>query len=231
MYLIIDSKNLVAEISQHPCYVRRQSNGVVILSDKQHADAIYSDDSDTFYPLEKMGYLCENYHFIEVDSVPPEVVPGYYYYHAGEFYTTEKNLTALARDKSPDIASIIFVSMAENGTLDDTTISEHAEQFNVWAYPASYAQGAICKHDNKIYRCLQAHTSQEDWKPGIAPSLWKEIGNPNAEWKEWSQPIGAIDTYAVGDKVSHNNKHWVSSQNNNIWEPGIYGWEEITKEG
>lgn len=231
MYLIMDSENLVAEISQHPCYVRRQENGVVILSDEEHADAIYSNDSDKFYPLEKIGYLCESYHFIEVDSVPPEVVAGFYYYHAGEFYTTEENLTALARAKSPDITSIMFVSMAESGALDDTTVVEHAEQFSAWTYPVSYTQGAICKYDSKLYRCLQAHTSQEDWTPDAAPSLWKEIGNPNAEWQEWSQPIGAIDTYSVGDKVTHKDKYWISVEDNNVWEPGVYGWEETTEEG
>lgn len=48
MYLITNSAKRIVEICKHPCYVRRQSNGVVILSDQEHADAIYSNDSDTF---------------------------------------------------------------------------------------------------------------------------------------------------------------------------------------
>ena len=35
--------------------------------------------------------------------------------------------------------------------------------------------------------------------------------------------------YSMGDKVSHNSKHWKSTVNNNVWEPGVYGWEEITE--
>lgn len=44
----------------------------------------------------------------------------------------------------------------------------------------------------------------------------------------WSQPIGSHDAYAAGDKVTHNEKKWVSTCNANVWEPGVYGWEEVS---
>lgn len=37
----------------------------------------------------------------------------------------------------------------------------------------------------------------------------------------------AHDAYAQGDKVSHNGKHWTSKVDNNVWEPGVYGWTEV----
>ena len=43
---------------------------------------------------------------------------------------------------------------------------------------------------------------------------------------DWSQPIGAHDAYSKNAKVSHNGKHWTSSVDSNVWEPGVYGWEE-----
>lgn len=100
MYLIVDSTKRVVEVCEHPSYVRRQTNGVVILSDKEHADAIYSNDSNTFWAVSPIGYLCESHALIEVESVPAEVVPGFYYYHAGEFYTTEADLNALAESRA-----------------------------------------------------------------------------------------------------------------------------------
>lgn len=229
MYLITNSANLIVEICEHPCYVRRQTNGVVILSEKNTADAIYSNDSNTFWPTEKVGYLCDSHTLVEVENVPAEVVAGYYFYHAGEFYTTEANLNALAKAQAPELANIVFVKLAETEQLDDTTLTEHAAQFSAWAYPVSYAAKAICQYGGKLYRCLQAHTSQEDWTPTAAASLWKEIGDPTAEYPAWSQPIGAVDAYALGDKVSHNDKNWVSTCANNVWEPGVYGWEEVTE--
>lgn len=30
-----------------------------------------------------------------------------------------------------------------------------------------------------------------------------------------------------GDKVTHNGKTWQSTTDNNVWEPGVYGWEEV----
>ena len=40
------------------------------------------------------------------------------------------------------------------------------------------------------------------------------------------QAIGAHDAYDQGAKVTHNGKRWVSSAASNVWEPGVYGWEE-----
>ena len=134
--------------------------------------------------------------------VPAEVVAGFYFYHAGEFYTTEANLTALAKARAPELASLVFVKMAETEQLDDATLTEHAEQFSEWAYPVAYAVKAICSYKGKLYRCVQAHSSQADWTPPATASLWKEIGDPTVEYPEWSQPLGAHDAYALGDKVA-----------------------------
>lgn len=227
MYLILTPTHLIAEICKHPSYVRRQSNGVVILSDEEHADAIYSNDSDRFYPTKRLGYLCESHTLVEIDTVPPNVVSGYFFYHAGEFYTTEQNLAALAKSKAPEAASLAFVIMAQEGKFDDTTITEHAEQFPQWAYPIAYAASTIVSYGEKLYRCLQAHMSQADWTPAAAPSLWKEVGDPLEEYPAWSQPVGAYDAYQTGDRVMHDGKRWISVADNNVWEPGVYGWEEV----
>lgn len=226
MYLILDSTKRIAEILEHPSYVRRQANGAVVLSDKKRADAIYSNDSNTFWPIAPIGYLCDSHVLVEVETVPPEVVAGYYFYHAGEFYTTENDLLALARAMSPDVASLVFVSMSEKGEFDDATITEHAEQFPRWAALVSYTKSAIVQYENRLYRCIQAHTSQQTWTPDAAASLWTQIGDPTEEWPAWSQPIGAHDAYPIGAKVSHNESHWVSAVDHNVWEPGVYGWEE-----
>ena len=47
------------------------------------------------------------------------------------------------------------------------------------------------------------------------------------KYPEWRQPTGAHDAYAKGDKVSHNEKHWISEVDGNVWTPGTYGWSEV----
>lgn len=91
----------------------------------------------------------------------------------------------------------------------------------------SYFAGEKVSYEDKYYRCIQSHTSQADWTPDTAVSLWVSISDPAEEYPEWIQPTGAHDAYNKGDKVSHNEKHWVSDVDSNVWEPGVYGWSEV----
>lgn len=91
----------------------------------------------------------------------------------------------------------------------------------------NYFTSERVSYNGKYYRCIQNHTSQADWTPDTAASLWVEISDPSEEFPEWKQPTGAHDAYAKGDKVSHNGKHWTSDIDANVYEPGVYGWTEM----
>ena len=125
------------------------------------------------------------------------------------------------------VVGIAFVTLAESGAIDEVTATEHTEIFSPWAEGVAYAVGNLRAYDGKLYKCVQAHTSQSDWTPDKTPALWAIAGDPAEEWPEWSQPIGAHDAYNKGDKVSHIGKHWVSEADGNVWEPGIFGWSEL----
>lgn len=129
-------------------------------------------------------------------------------------------------DKNKLTSDIVFVLLAENGTMDEVTATEHLDVFAQWEPSISYTVGNLRAYDDKLYKCLQTHTSQTDWTPDTTPALWKEVGNPADEWPQWSQPIGAVDAYMKGDKVSYNDKHWISDVDNNVWAPETYGWSE-----
>lgn len=109
---------------------------------------------------------------------------------------------------------------------------EQAEQVtNVhpsWEAGVAYAVGKRVKHDGKLYRCVQAHTSQEGFEPPKTPALWTRTGADPEAIEEWVQPTGAQDAYDKGAKVKHNGKTWVSIYDGkNVWEPGVYGWDEV----
>ena len=131
--------------------------------------------------------------------------------------------------KATEAGGIMFVTMAEAGQIDNTTAAEHADLFAPWAYPVSYKVGHIRRYGGKLYRCVKDHISQEDWTPEAAASLWAVTADPAEEWPTWSQPIGAHDTYSAGAKVSHQDKHWISDTDGNVWEPGVYGWTEVVE--
>ena len=109
-------------------------------------------------------------------------------------------------------------------SLNDETALESIELFPNWKTNFVYNMGDRVQFSDLLYKCVQAHTSQDDWTPDITPALWARVSID--EWPEWIQPTGAQDAYMTGDKVSHNNLHWVSNVDNNVWEPGVYGWTE-----
>lgn len=111
---------------------------------------------------------------------------------------------------------------------DDVALSCPA-LFDEWKAGVDYVTGDIRKRNGNLYRCLQDHTSQEDWTPEAAVSLWVQIADPAIEWPDWVQPTGAHDAYSKGAKVSHSGKHWTSDVDANTWEPGVYGWTEAAQ--
>lgn len=133
-----------------------------------------------------------------------------------------------ARQTSTELAtSVAFVTLAESGSIDDITATEHTDLFSPWVENVAYKAGDLRQYENNLYRCVQAHTSQADWTPDATASLWTKVGDPTEEYPEWSQPIGSHDAYAMGDKVSYDNKKWVSIVDANVWQPGVYGWNEV----
>ena len=115
-------------------------------------------------------------------------------------------------------------SMAKGLTDEDAL--ETIELFPNWKADMPYVANYRVRFNDILYKCVQPHTSQENWTPDITPALWTRVSLD--EFPEWIQPTGAQDAYMTGDKVSHNEKHWVSTVDNNVWEPGVYGWDEIS---
>ena len=107
--------------------------------------------------------------------------------------------------------------------------------FDEWAVNVKYvtgewvAYGVNAVGDPQLYQVLQDHTSAAQWTPDTATSLYKAVGISPSGIPLWVQPLGATDAYKLGDIVMHNGKKWESSIDNNVWEPGVYGWKEVTE--
>ena len=113
--------------------------------------------------------------------------------------------------------------------LDDSAALDYTELFPTWKEDAVYEVSARVRFEGILYKCLQAHTSQSTWTPTDAPSLWARVLIPDPETiPEWIQP-DSTNPYMKGDKVTHNSKTWESNVDNNVWEPGVYGWDEVTE--
>ena len=109
--------------------------------------------------------------------------------------------------------------------LSDAEAETVTTLFPEWLANTAYSVGDRVQYNELLYRCVQAHTSQDDWTPDAVPALWKRTSTD--EWPEWVRPTGAQDAYNIGDKVTYNGAHYISLINGNVYSPDEYpaGWE------
>ena len=119
--------------------------------------------------------------------------------------------------------------------LPDEQAIDTPELFQNWETDMYYELGVRVRYPDlesetswKLYKCVQAHTSQSGWTPDVTPALWVEVAKPG-EIPVWKQPTGTQDAYMIGDKVHYPTKDssiYVSVVDNNVWAPDVYGWEK-----
>lgn len=93
----------------------------------------------------------------------------------------------------------------------------------------SYLKDDRFMYEDKFYKVLQNHKSQEDWLPTTASGLYVEISDPNIEYPDFKQPQGSQDVYQTGDKITFEGKKYISLINDNVWSPTDYpsGWQLV----
>ena len=123
--------------------------------------------------------------------------------------------------------------------LQERSILDYASDEDAYTmrylYPEWLGNGLTYKandrlmYNDKFYKVLQDHTSQSDWTPDTASSLYVEIAEPSNEYPEFKQPTGAHDAYAKGDKITFEGKHYISLIDANVYSPTAYpaGWSLV----
>lgn len=114
-----------------------------------------------------------------------------------------------------------------SASLTDGEALTGIELFPHWSDEHEYSVDDRVRYEGLLYKCLTAHTSQPSWTPSDSPSLWVRVDDPSHEFPEWRQPLGSTDAYPLGAKVSHLEKHWISVIDANVYEPSVYGWDEV----
>jgi hypothetical protein len=93
----------------------------------------------------------------------------------------------------------------------------------------AYEVGERIIYDYKFYKVIMAHTSQADWTPDVAVSLFAEVPDPSIEYPEFKKPYSAETAYMSGDKISFEGNKYISTMDNNVYSPTEYpqGWELV----
>lgn len=128
----------------------------------------------------------------------------------------------------------ILRSMIEqlSTNLKDSSAIEYVELFPAWKTNTSYLVNDRVRYNNVLYKVLQDHTSQDDWTPDTAVSLYTRVLIPDANViPVWEQP-SAENAYQTGAKVHYpteNDPVYESLIDNNVWSPEGYpaGWQLV----
>ena len=113
------------------------------------------------------------------------------------------------------------------GVATDEQAIEAPAVYPAWRAEVEYAVNDRVLYNDILYKVVTAHTSQEDWVPDNAPSLFAKVLIPDENIiPEWEQP-DSTNPYMTGDKVMYDGKVWESTVDNNVWKPGEYGWVEV----
>lgn len=132
----------------------------------------------------------------------------------------------MTRERALQLRALIERAAA---SLTDEDALDGVELFPAWVAGTAYTTDERIRYGGKLYRCVQAHTSQDGWEPDKTPALWTEVAKPG-EIPVWRQPTGAQDAYSKGDRVHYPDADgpvYVSTVDNNVWEPTVYGWEAV----
>lgn len=190
---------------------------------------VYSDNRAGLVVAFGRGETSANY--FNGDSVEEAIKHFNIYLKNNEMYIKTKDEKAISNlgikaEDAPEFRATVDAIIV---TLTDEQASAAPILFPIWQVDVAYKVGDRVRHNNKLYKVLQDHTSQSDWSPSVAPSLFAAIlvDETNNNILEWEQPYSE-NAYKLGDKVIYNGIYYISTIDGNVWEPGTVGacWDE-----
>lgn len=106
-----------------------------------------------------------------------------------------------------------------------------------WVRPTgaadAYAIGAVVTHvvegrDTDHWESNIAANTTEPGTDGTFDRWWKPITAPTTDPQPWVQPMpGTANVpYEVDARVTYDGETWVNTTPLNVWEPGVFGWEQ-----
>lgn len=175
-----------------------------------------------------------------IESVRPEAPDGYEavdgYVDAG---TEIRQVWSLVPKQGTEADAAVALAKMQAAELSDGDAAKVPALYDEWSGESiEYKQGQRLRFQGLLVKVLQGHTSQPDWAPNAAPSLFAVIlpgqDGSGVEVGIWQRP-SADNGYGYGDKTIHNGHLWQSDYDpdgtlgGNVWEPGTVGshWVDL----
>lgn len=133
-------------------------------------------------------------------------------------------------DSITSLKQLRLAMMAFAKTAPDEEAYQFPSLFDAWAVGVAYAVDTRVQSGDKLWKCLQPHTSQDGWNPEATPALWVEVAKPG-EHREIKTNMLPTEAFALGEIGWYQTKDnlFKSLIDNNTYTPDSYaaGWEVV----
>ena len=117
-----------------------------------------------------------------------------------EAYERTRPLTA------GEVTAMLIKQQINILNVDDNTALRMTAFYPEWAENTEYTTGYKVQRSGRLWRCLQAHTSQAGWEPENAASLWTEICESHSGTLEDPIPYNGNMALESGKYYSQDGK-------------------------
>ena len=121
-----------------------------------------------------MIYYKNGIQYTAPDPTPEELA-------AAKAEQTKQELMEKTRPLTAEEVNALLIREQINTlAVDDNTALRMTSFYPEWTPGTAYTVGYKVQKDGKLWRTVQAHTSQTGWEPENAPSLWEQINETHA---------------------------------------------------
>ena len=156
------------------------------------------------------------------------------FYRVEEYIGQIYGVTMYRPERTPEAQqdvqrAAILVAQIQAQSLTDDQAVQVKSIYPAWSpdgvhYPVDYK----VLHNDVLYKSLQDHTSQADWAPGVAPSIWVAVDSGEHAGTQ-DDPIPVPDTVETAGMEYEKGKYYQEGDTVYlmIW-PGIQEGEKLT---
>ena len=114
----------------------------------------------------------------------------------------ESFISVSADEALPNVLGLLLRTAVADGRISDEELLsvQPALEGRNWHANIAVQVGDVFTYKGSLWRCIQPHTTQDDWAPDLTPALWHRVEIiAEDEVRVWAAGID----YIVGDEVAY----------------------------
>lgn len=152
----------------------------------------------------------------------------------------ESFITVSADEALPNVLGLLLRQAVADGRISDAELLsvQPVLEGRIWRAGIAVQVGDVFTYKGALWRCIQPHTTQDDWAPDLTPALWHRVEIiAEEEVRVWAAGID----YIVGDEVAYpdaeselyiclqahtSQEGWEPPAISALWAPASEGGQE-----